>query len=131
MAGSGKYVAIAASNTLFDDSKIAGVVFGVKTSQANTPHCQVRSRYVENNSGVVTGTAFCIDQGIISSNRSMCLNFQHLTRVDVRNYTAYTGTIRVGYSVTVPQDQHLFDPPTTNYIQYHFENGLFTGSVQS
>lgn len=127
MAGSGKFVAIAASNTLDDlvTNPISGVVFG----NGRTPYCRVSSRYTSSNN-VVTGTAFCIDPGVIHAR--MSLQFPNLTSLKINGYTGFTGDVRVGSSVSVDEGTPAHPGTykcTTQYSTYKFICGLLVSAT--
>lgn len=123
--GSGKFVAIAASNTQFDDlmtNKIYGVVFG----SGNYPYCRISSKYTTNSSGTtVTGTALCIDAG--KSGNALYLEFPAVQALSIfpadgtRDEDGYTGSLNVVHDVALNNQTLMF---TVNYKTYNFKCGL-------
>lgn len=105
--GSGKFVAIAASNSSFDTmftNAISGVVFG----KDDEIYCRVSSKYnIEQ--GVVTGTAFCIDpdEDAMQTATDLVLRFDTEPKLKVNNAYGYTGNVSVVKAVRVTGNQHL------------------------
>lgn len=123
ITGSGKFVAIAASDTQFDDLMIvpiSGIVFG----KNSVPYCSVLSRYLpdEDDPLLITGTALCINPRIDSdgTGHKLYVGFPNLTMVRMNGYTAYTGSIQV-ISDLVPNSNWMLDP---EYTTYQFKCGL-------
>ena len=121
ITGSGKFVAIAASNTRFDQmfsSGISGIVFG----NGSTKYARISSRYTLASDNVtVTGTAFCIDPGTLHT--GLYLGFPSLSCLRVNGYTGFTGTINVASGCTMNQNTWI---ETTTYKNYTFRCGLLT-----
>ena len=144
ITGSGKFVAIAGSDTQLDriwSRKLSGVMFGVNKS----PYCRISSRYTKGawhdgywDSEIVTGTALCIDFGIepdgndikyipeqdkwvaVTSRKWLYLEFPSLTTIKVGNRVGYTGSIKVARDMTLTS-RGMWQ---TNYKTYNFKCGL-------
>ena len=127
MAGSGKYVAIAASNSFIDDlqtTDISGLVFGV----GQWPYCRIASKYIadELDPDIISDTAFCIDPGISGSFYTpLGLYFPNLTTLRINYQEGYTGSLRVVSSVDVNPTTYMC---TSRYTDYKFKCGLFIGT---
>lgn len=130
VTGSGKFVAIAASDTQFDDLMsvpISGIVFG----RNNLPYCKIQSRYITSESDVtqVTGTALCINPRVDPTGvgYKLYVGFPNLSLVRMNGYTAYTGSIRV-ISDLIPNSSYMLNP---EYTTYQFKCGLLLNTYSS
>lgn len=118
ITGSGKFVAVAASNTQIDSmfsTPMTGITFGIGSNK----YCQITSKY-EVELLTVTGTAFCVEPGV--ANGRVYIGFQNIPKISVNNYTGYTGSLTVLSDCEVDEVTGLANP---SYALYAFESGLF------
>lgn len=117
ITGSGKFVAIAASNTQIDalfPTPMTGITFGV----GSTKYCQISSKY-EVNLLTVTGTALCFEPGVTNAN--LYIGFQNRPNVRVNGYTGYTGNIWVLDDCDVDS---VTGTASRGWRSYSFKSGL-------
>lgn len=119
ITGSGKFVAIAASDTQFDDLMtvpISGIVFG----KNNIPYCKILSRYITDDIDVtqIVGTAFCINPRDIGYR--LYVGFPNLSMLRMNGYTGYTGSIQVISDIVVGSGYMA----SAAYTTYQFKCGL-------
>ena len=132
--GSGKFVAITASNNGYNNvysTGMHGVSFGVGQNIYATisPHYEVAS-----DGSTITGTSLNIEPGVDNNNNAdwpLYIGFPNLKQLQVRGYSGYTGSVRLVSRIDV--DSGTTENPgtfiaTTYYTNYTFHCGLLVGA---
>jgi hypothetical protein len=124
-SGSGKFVAITASNNGYDYIYEAGM-HGVTFGHEGDVYCTISPHYELGSGDTIADTSLNIESGIFDTaaiNMPLYVGFTNLQRLYIGDrYSGYTGDIRVANYVTVDSNYM----PTTQYKTYKFYCGILT-----
>lgn len=123
--GSGRFVAITASNNGYDHEYSKGIL-GVSFGKDEDVYCTLSPHY-QLNGDTITDTSLNIASGIFeneSIDMPLYIAFTNLKNLKIGGkYTGYTGEIVVANNVNV---WDTWEPPVTYYKGYTFYCGILT-----
>lgn len=124
--GSGRFVAVTASNNGYDYIQEPGM-HGITFGRDEDVYCTISPHYeLANDQNTITDASLNIESGIFSNasiDMPLYIAFPNLKSLKIGNNYGYTGEIEVANTVSV---WDTFEPPITYYKTYRFYCGILT-----